>query len=276
MTAAELNAAFAAAGAAAWGGVSYATLSAHMDDISRGKAEESVSLPTFVLVAAFPYFTGETAGNLSVYARGQDYHTVLRRRLDTICNLLQQEYPACSFLSAADSSPLPEREAAWLSGLGLRGKNRLFILPPYGSYVFLGTILTNAPLDIPSAERAPECMNCGKCLAACPTGALGGCGVCLSDLTQKKGDLTAVETALLKAHPYLWGCDICQNVCPYNQSPRVAPLPEFEEEYLDSLTADMLEGLTNRTFTEKFGHRAFAWRGAAVLRRNLNFKINQD
>lgn len=274
---ARLNAAFEAAGAVAWGGMSYATLSAHMDDISRGKAEESVSRPSSVLVAAFPYFTGETAGNLSVYARGRDYHTVLRRRLDTVCNLLQREYPECSFFSAADSSPLPEREAAWLSGLGLRGKNGLFILPPYGSYVFLGTILTNAALDLPSVQPAPDCMNCGKCLAACPTRALDdGMAGCLSDLTQKKGGLSVSEAALLKAHPYIWGCDICQNVCPYNQSPKIAPLPEFEEDYLADLTGEMLEGLTNRTFAEKFGHRAFAWRGPAVLRRNLNFKLNQN
>lgn len=273
MTIADLNAAFESAGAAAWGGVSYATLSAYMDDISREKAESLVKNPTAVLVAAFPYFTGKTAGNLSVYARGQDYHAVLRRRSDTISHLLQTEYPECSFLSAADNSPIPEREAAWLSGLGLRGKNRLFILPPYGSYVFLGTILTNAPLDIPNAESAPECMNCRKCLAACPTGALGGSSVCLSDLTQKKGDLSEAEAALLKAHPYIWGCDICQNVCPYNRSPKVAPLPEFEEEYLADLTDEMLEELTNKTFAEKFGHRAFAWRGAAVLRRNINLKL---
>lgn len=272
MTSAELDAAFCAAGAVAWGGVPYATVSAHMSEIFREKAETLVINPAFVLTAAFPYFAGETEGNLSLYARGQDYHSVLRRRLDTVCDFLNLNYPEYSFFSAADSSPIPEREAAWLSGLGLRGRNRLFILPPYGSYVFLGTILTNAPLNISGARPASACMNCGRCLAACPTGALCGEGVCLSDLTQKKGELTAEETALLKAHPYVWGCDICQNVCPYNQSPQIAPLPEFEQEYLDSLTPDMLEGLTNRLFAERFGHRAFAWRGAAVLRRNLQLK----
>lgn len=268
-----LNAAFSACGAVAWGGVDYATVSAHMGQISREKAEELVPRPAAVLVAAFPYFTGETAGNLSVYARGQDYHEVLRQRLDTVCDFLHTEYPLYSSLAAADSSPLPEREIAWLCGLGLRGKNRLFLLPPYGSYVFLGTILTDAPLAFPTAEPAPDCMGCGKCLAACPTGALGGGSPCLSDLTQKKGALSEGETALLKTHPYVWGCDICQNVCPYNHAPKVAPLPEFKEEYLASLTAEQLEGLTNRQFAELFGHRAFAWRGPAVLRRNLQLKI---
>lgn len=272
MTKAELSAAFTAAGAAAWGGVAYEKLHPHMDAEARTRAEALVPSPTAVLTAAFPYFTGERAGNLSVYARGQDYHSVLRSRLDTVCGLLRMAYPGGAFLASADSSPLPEREAAWLAGLGLRGENGLFILPPYGSYLFLGTILTDAPLPLEEQPPAPSCMACGKCKAACPTGALEGKGICLSDLTQRKGALTAEEEALLRTHPYVWGCDICQNVCPYNHFPTIAPLPEFEAEYLPSLTLSMLEGLTNREFKEKFGRRAFAWRGAAVLRRNLKLK----
>lgn len=272
MTKAELSVAFTSAGAAAWGGVAYKRLLPYMSAEARGRAEALVSSPTAVLTAAFPYFTGEQAGNLSVYARGMDYHSVLRAHLGTVCELLGAEYPKHSFFASADSSPLPEREAAWLSGMGLRGENGLFILPPYGSYLFLGTILTDAPLPLEVQPSAPPCMACGKCKAACPTGALEGKGVCLSDLTQKKIALTAEEEALLRAHPYIWGCDICQNVCPYNREPKIAPLPEFEDDYLPSLTLSMLEGLTSREFKEKFGHRAFAWRGAAVLRRNLALK----
>ncbi len=274
MTGANLHAAFTACGAVAWGGVSYDALTPYMDAISRAKTAELVKTPTAVLIAAFPYFTGETAGNLSVYARGRDYHSVLRQRLSTVCNFLLHKYPSYSFFAAADSSPLPERQAAWLAGLGLRGRNGLLILPPYGSYVFLGTILTDAPLPLPQVPPAPGCMDCGKCVAICPSGALGDAGMdaCLSDLTQKKGTLTHGDAARLKAHPYLWGCDLCQNICPYNQSPKVAPLPEFKEEYLPDLTPDMLEGLTNREFAQRFGHRAFAWRGAGVLRRNLGLK----
>lgn len=277
MTGAELNTAFAACGAAAWGYVSFATLAGQMDFISRAKAEELVPNPAAVLVAAFPYFTGQTKGNLSLYARGADYHAILRQRLNTICDYLLAQYPEYLFFASADNSPIPERQAAWLAGLGLRGRNGLFILPPYGSYVFLGTILTDAPLDTPKTTPAPDCIHCGKCVTACPSGALNvehmfHVKQCLSDLTQKKGVLTADEAAQLKAHPYIWGCDICQNVCPYNRTPKIAPLPEFEEGYLADLTGEMLAGMTNRTFAQTFGRRAFAWRGLGVLRRNLDLK----
>ncbi len=272
MTRADLDAAFTAAGAAAWGGVAYEKLLPHMGEEARRQADALVPHAVAVLVAAFPYFTGEIAGNLSVYARGADYHSVLRARLDTVCDFLREEYPAHIFLAAADSSPLPEREAAWLAGIGLRGDHRLLILPPYGSYVFLGTILTDAPLPLDEATLAPPCIRCGRCRSACPTRALEGKGVCLSDLTQKKGALTAEEEALLRAHPYAWGCDLCQIACPYNCDPKISPLPEFEADYLPDLMPEMVDGLTNREFKEKFGRRAFAWRGVAVLRRNLELK----
>lgn len=150
------------------------------------------------------------------------------------------------------------------------------ILPPYGSYVFLGTILTDVALDLPPRTPSAHCVGCGKCLTACPGGALGEDGVnlsrCLSGLTQKKGELTGEEEALVKAHPLIWGCDCCQQACPYNASPELSPLPEFREGLVDVLDGADLEGLTNRTFREQYGGRAFAWRGPAPLRRNLELK----
>ena len=160
------------------------------------------------------------------------------------------------------------------------GRHGLVIIPPYGSWVFLGTILTDLPL--PSASTpAPDCPGCNACIRACPSGALTetGCDVarCLSDLTQKKGTLTAEQKAQLQAHPLIWGCDFCQLACPYNRDAQVSPLPELtgqteETPYLASLSSEDLEGLTNRTFRAVFGNRSFAWRGPAVLRRNLAWK----
>ena len=269
----SLNEAFAAAGAAAWGGLPFSELAADMTAEAVQKAEELCPNPKTVLVAAFPYYAGEREGNLSLYARGLDYHTVVTSRLNTICNFLSEKYENSRFLPGADNSPLPERQAAWRCGVGLRGKNGLVIVPPYGSYVFLGTILTDAELDLPEHTPAPDCIGCGKCLSACPGGALGERGVevsrCLSELTQKKGALTAEEASLLKAHPLIWGCDRCQQVCPYNSAPALSPLPEFREGLVDSLAPADLEGLTNRTFRAKYGDRSFAWRGPAPLRRNL-------
>lgn len=274
----ELGAVFTAAGAAAWGAVAYARIAPLMSPENRDRAQALCPGAATAFVAAFPYYAGERPGNLSLYARGADYHPALVRRLTPVCDFLRGKYPEYSFLPAADSSPLPEREIAWLAGLGLRGENGLFILPPWGSYLFLGTILTDAPFDPPPAQPAPACLGCGKCRRVCPTGALGGIEQtfhvkqCLSDLTQRKGDLTGEEAALLRAHPYVWGCDLCQRCCPYNAAPRETELPEFRENLTDFLTAGMLEGLTNRAFRARYGGRAFAWRGPAVLRRNLAVK----
>ena len=201
---------------------------------------------------------------------------MVTRRLNTVCDALRWKYTGDSFVPAADNSPLPEREAAWLAGIGLRGKNGLLILPPYGTYVFLGTILTGAALDVPERPAAPDCPGCGACRAACPAGALGEGGPdvsrCLSELTQKKGALTEEEAARLRVHPLIWGCDFCQRACPYNAAPARSPLPEFSTSLVDALENSDLEGLTNRTFRDKYGGRAFAWRGPGPLRRNLGLK----
>ena len=268
-----LNEAFAAAGAAAWGGLPFSELAEDMTQAAIAKAEGLCPNPRNVLVAAFPYYAGERPGNLSLYARGRDYHQVVTGRLNTICDILRENYKNGVFLPAADNSPLPERQAAWRCGIGLRGKNGLVILPPYGSYVFLGTILTDVEVDLSPRTPSAHCVGCGKCLTACPGGALGEAGVdldrCLSELTQRKGELTAEQGALLKNHSLIWGCDTCQRVCPYNAAPALSPLPEFREGLVDTLEGADLEGLTNRTFREKYGDRAFAWRGPAPLRRNL-------
>ena len=272
----DLDRLFTRAGAAAWGSVSYAAIQDAMSPIARETVRARCPGAAVVFVAAFPYFAGETAGNLSLYARGEDYHLVLGRRLKTICDCFSQEYPSYLFLPGADSSPLPEREIAWRAGLGLRGKNGLLILPPYGSYVFLGTILSDRPFPVEAAEAAPDCLSCNRCLSACPTGALSGPGVdagrCLSDLTQRKGALSGEEETHLRKHPLIWGCDLCQSVCPYNRSAVLTPLAEFREGLVSSLAPADLEGLTNRTFRARYGDRAFAWRGPAVLRRNLALK----
>ena len=267
---------FAAAGAAAWGGVAFRRLLPFLSTGALEKVEALCPRPRTVLAAAFPYYAGERPGNLSLYARGRDYHQVVTGRLNAVCDILKEKYQNGVFFPSADNSPLPERQAAWRCGIGLRGKNGLVILPPYGTYVFLGAILTDVELDLPPRTTSPDCVGCGKCLTACPGGALGEGGVdlsrCLSELTQKKGELTAEEEWLVKAHPLIWGCDTCQRACPCNAHPALSPLPEFRQGLVDALESADLEGLTNRTFREQYGDRAFAWRGPAPLRRNLELK----
>ncbi len=273
-----LDGQFRLSGAVAWGQCAFGELV--LSSSARAEALRLCPQAAGVLVAAYPYYAGLQPGNLSLYARGEDYHRVLTRRLAGLCQTLTAAFPQNRFVPGADNSPLPERQIARLAGLGLQGRNGLVIVPPYGSWVFLGTILTDLPLPS-AAEPAPGCLDCGACVRACPGGALAEQPFdqekCLSALTQKKGQLTPDQETLLQAHPLIWGCDLCQTVCPYNRGAQPSPLPEFtggaaDFPYLPSLTAEDLEGLTNRTFRQKYGDRAFAWRGPGVLKRNLGRK----
>jgi epoxyqueuosine reductase QueG len=271
------NELFQRSGAAAWGTCAFADLT-----LPPGDRERALSLcpdAAGVYVAAFPYYAGDRPGNLSLYARGEDYHRSLLRRLEPVCEGLRALHPGHRFVPGTDSSPLDERQCARLARVGIQGLNGLIIVEPYGSWVFLGTILTDLPL--PSAkEPSGTCIQCGACVRACPGGALRTSPFdesrCLSALTQKKGQLTPEEETLLAAHPLIWGCDICQRVCPYNKDVLPSPLRDLSGEdsvpYLSSLSQEDLEGLSNRTFRAKYGDRAFAWRGPAVLRRNLSLK----
>mgnify|MGYP005947562589 CR=1 FL=1 len=264
---------FAAAGAAAWGGVAFRRLLPFLSTGAREKVETLCPAPETVLVAAFPYYAGERPGNLSLYARGEDYHRVVTRRLNTVCDALRRKYPEESFVPAADNPPLPEREAARLAGIGILGDHGLIILPPYGSWIFLGTLLTDLPLPS-AAEPSPGCHHCGACRRACPGRALGADGRvdqsrCLSALTQRNGPLEPEQARLVEAHELIWGCDRCQTVCPYNRQAAETSLPEFREGLICSLEAGDVAGLTRRQLVEKYPLRAFTWRGPGPLRRNL-------
>ena len=161
---------------------------------------------------------------------------------------------------------------AYLAGLGFYGKNNCFISPKWGSYVVIGTILTTLEFE-PNTPLKQSCMGCNRCITAC----LGQClgheefkyDTCKSYLTQKKGELTDQEQHIIAKTPLVFGCDVCQEVCPHNQSIPATPIPEFQrvEPYID---INELEPLTNKEFKAKYGNRAFSWRGKKILMRNQN------
>jgi len=157
------------------------------------------------------------------------------------------------------------------------GKNGMCINEKYGSYFFIGYIACNATLEL-SKPLNRECLGCMRCVSACPGGALdkGFCeDKCLSAITQKKGELSPWESELVADNNTVFGCDICQKVCPHNEYAKHTPIQEFVKDRICRLTLDELENMSNKEFKEKYGDRAFAWRGKAPLQRNLTFLNNK-
>ncbi len=220
--------------------------------------------PKSVIVACFPYLLDNSEyenSNISKYAVVADYHDIALKRLETAICGLKTLFPANEFAAFADNSPIPEVRAACLAGLGVRGMNSLLITQKYGSFVFIGEIVTDLKLDFADAEES-FCIKCGKCLSACPSASISKQGFdksrCLSEITQKKGVLSPEEERLMKECGCVWGCDICQNICPMN---RGAAYTEIEE-FLSSPVAHIAQGC-------RLEGRAYEWRGRKVIERNI-------
>lgn len=250
-----------------WGVCDYGEIKNNLIEC-RAKSRLPESAKT-VIVACFPYLLPEGNyhnSNISKYAVVTDYHDVAINRLQKACDELQKLYPFNGFAPFADNSPIPEVRAATLAGLGVRGENSLLITKEFGSYVFLGEIVTDLPLDAANSE-VKSCLGCGKCADACPAHAISKSGVdgekCLSAITQKKGELTEKEKELMKDCGCVWGCDICQDICPMNKNAATAAVAEF--------LADPIPVLTTKTALDG---RAYAWRGKRIIERNLSI-INQ-
>ncbi len=229
-----------------------------------------------VLVLAVPYLTPINEGqccNLSRYAVSKDYHIFFDQLFSMLLPLLSEHFPTHRFAAFADHSPIDEIHAAAVAGLGVIGENRLLLTPKYASYVFLGEIITDAVLPTVKKEVA-HCEGCGACRRACPDRDGHGC---LSALTQKKGALTPEETNALAAHPLLWGCDICQEVCPHTlrakrEESLYSPIPFFWEERIPYLDKPLLTSLSDA----EFAARAYAWRGRETILRNLLIQETQQ
>lgn len=219
-----------------------------------------------VIVCAFPYFWPEPAeatdARFAIYARGSDYHIVLREKLQKVTD----ELSAAGFCSriCIDSAPLMERYWAVKAGVGFIGVNSQLIVPGEGSYFFLATIITDADLE-PDEPRAGDCGRCGRCVKVCPGGAIGEDGSfdarrCLSYLTiEYRGKLP--EGVSLGKNVY--GCDSCQICCPHNRGARPTDIEELKpRQEVTSLTRDEIEAMTPSEFNRIF-------EGSAVKRVRL-------
>jgi len=174
-------------------------------------------------------------GRVARYAWGDDYHKLIKKRLHRVVDALREAFPSHAFQACVDTAPVMEREHASRAGLGWQGKHTLLIHPTLGSYLLLGEIVTNLPLpdtaseDYPPPTVPPEdhCGSCTRCIDACPTGCIEpyqlDAARCISYLTLEHRSLIDAEM-----HPAMgdWvaGCDVCQEVCPYNRPQRIDPV----------------------------------------------------
>lgn len=204
-----------------------------------------------VVVMAAPYlrphdFEGPPPTRVAKYALGRDYHNVLTKKIRKLARLLE----GAGFISrvAVDSKPVFERAWAERAGVGFVGKNCCLIVPGIGSHVFLACLVTTAPLS-PDAPMTRRCGSCSLCLDACPTEAFSGARSldarkCISYLTiEHRGAIPKEHRRALG--PWVFGCDVCQDVCPYNQTSGAthASLEAFEpaERWTDFEAAEVLE-----------------------------------
>lgn len=167
------------------------------------------------------------SGRVARYARGDDYHDVMKQRLHVLCDRLREEFPDGQFRAFVDTAPVMERELAVRAGLGWMGKNTLVIHPRLGSWLLLGGLLTTLQIPPPPGQEVvlDHCGTCTRCVDACPTSAITPYSVdarrCISYLTiEHRGNIDPALAAEIGDRAF--GCDVCQEVCPHN-SPREDP-----------------------------------------------------
>ncbi|WP_053955308.1 tRNA epoxyqueuosine(34) reductase QueG [Inediibacterium massiliense] len=227
-----------------------------------------------IIVCLFPYFIGnKESGNLSKYTYGLDYHKVIEEKLEKIGHFLKNEIKDFSYQSFVDNGPLVDRYLAYISGVGYFGMNHHIITDDYGSYVFIGYMINNYPFEVDSPSNK-TCIECGKCIKSCPGGALlsnyeMNPKRCIAYLTQKKEALTDEEENILKKGKTIFGCDICQDVCPHNENVKITPLEEFKENIIHKIDETEIKNLSNKGFQKKYKDRSFSWRGRKTIQRNL-------
>lgn len=214
---------------------------------------------------------GERRGIFCRASWGTDYHHVLRDRLEKLAAYIQTRVPQFEYKTMVDTGELSDRAVAERAGIGFSGKNTMIITKEFGSWVYLGEMITNIPF-IPDKPIEDSCGDCRICLDACPTGALVQGGQlnaqrCLAFLTQTKDFLP--DEFRTKIGTRVYGCDTCQAVCPYNKGIDFHLHEEFEAdpEVAKPLLRPMLK-MSNREFREKFGAVSGFWRGKNPLQRN--------
>ncbi|MGM0445929.1 MAG: tRNA epoxyqueuosine(34) reductase QueG [Bacillota bacterium] len=215
-------------------------------------------------------------GYISYYTRGEDYHNVFKRKMKKAVSILNNFYNDLEFNFFVDNAPVLEKVFAQQAGLGWIGKNTLLINEDFGSYLFLGEIFINKKLKY-DKKAENKCGSCTACIENCPTGSLNtpyylNYRTCRSSLTQVKGILDKTQERLIGNS--IWGCDKCQDICPYNKD-----IPKnLHKELKPKIEGNIIKILNynKKTFPKKWLNSALSWRGMRTIQRNALIALKNN
>lgn len=270
----------------AWLAAGMAADMAWMADPRRMDPERVLPGVQSLVCVALNYYTptchsrDPAKGKISRYAWGRDYHRVLGRRLKQLHLWMQAQFPDYRGRFYVDTGPVAEKPWAMQAGLGWIGKNGLLLTREYGSWVFLGVILTTLPL-IPDRPHTAHCGTCSRCLEACPTQAIVSPGVvdsrrCIAYHTLESHAEQIPAEIAQNLHNWVAGCDICQEVCPWNQRfARPSRIPDFQP-YPWNVAPDLQElaRIGDEEFDRRFPASALRRLKAHRLRRNAQAALS--
>lgn len=234
-----------------------------------------------VITMLFNYYpdtsTNGDGPKVSRYAWGKDYHEVIRAKLNLFLQELRQQIGEINGRGFVDSAPVLERTWAQRSGLGWVGKNGNLINKSSGSYFFIATLIVDIELEYDDPLAKDYCGSCRKCIDACPTDAIQEDRVingsqCISYFTIELKDMLIPDEMKGKFNNWIFGCDICQEVCPWNRFSTPNHEPEFEPlpEILNFSTSDW-DDLTEESFKKIFKHSPLKRSKFKGIKRNLEF-----
>lgn len=233
-----------------------------------------------VIALAMNYFTPHEhnddagAGKISRYAWGDDYHDLMRERLNALLAWIQSEIPEANGKACVDTVPIMEKAWAARAGLGWIGKHSNLITKDHGSWVFLGEIILDIELEYDRPEAEEHCGTCTACIDACPTGAIVQPYVvdsqrCISYATIELRDESLPDDIAANLDGWLYGCDICQDVCPWNRFEKPSGEPRFEPRAGEtSLPLDRIAVMEHPEYVERFRKSAMKRTKLAGLKRN--------
>jgi epoxyqueuosine reductase len=253
----------------------------YLKETEKGRLFPGIRFPwaKSVVVLGINYWQGDFPSpkkgevRISRYALGKDYHIVLSEKLSLLSKFIKEETKIIKTKYYTDTGPLMEKELAERAGLGWIGKNKLLITEEFGSWVFLGEILVD--IELTTDEYAEnKCGDCNICLAACPNKAL------VKPYTLDLEKCSAFQTVKKKGalpswfptnnNDYIFGCDICQEVCPFNSNAKITKIKDFmPDKRIINPSLDYLQNLSEDEFNSLFSQTPINWAGRDVFMRNL-------